>query len=223
MRSVRNPAFIFCLTVILFIGLASNSTAQQTAPATALAPGPEVETVVFLRHGEKPKQGDGNLTPQGLNRALALSLVLPKKFGKPDFLFAPDPSQQVNDPAGPCYYVRPLATIEPTAIKLEMPVQTPFGYREIDKLNDELSKPRYSHAVIFVAWEHLYAAKAAANLFKQFGGDPSQVPDWPGKDYDSLYVLKITRIPGAATTATFTHEREGLDGQSREMPSPAAK
>ena len=50
-----------------------------------------METVVILRHGEKPEGGLGQLAPQGFNRALALSVVLPQKFGKPDYLFAPDP------------------------------------------------------------------------------------------------------------------------------------
>ncbi len=33
------------------------------------------ETLVFVRHGEKPAQGYGQLNCQGLNRALALPAV----------------------------------------------------------------------------------------------------------------------------------------------------
>jgi hypothetical protein len=74
----------------------------------------EVETIVLLRHGEKPEGG--------LNRALALPQVIAKEFGKPDFIFAPDPSDRKKD-SGEFYdYVRPLATIEPTAIKFGLPV-----------------------------------------------------------------------------------------------------
>ena len=72
------------------------ATTQLTATQMASA---DVETIVFLRHGEKPKDGFGQLTPQGLNRALALSELLPRKYGKPDFLFAPDPREKVTDPA----------------------------------------------------------------------------------------------------------------------------
>jgi hypothetical protein len=176
------------------------------------------ETIVFLRHGEKPAKGLGQLTPQGFNRAIALSTLLPAKFGKPDFLFAPDPAQKVGDAGGSFNYVRPLATIEPTAIALGMPVQTPFGFSEINKLNAELTEPKYAKATIFVAWEHGYEQKAVANLVKQFGGDGAQVPRWAGADFDSLYVVTITRAAGQPATVTFRHDHEDLDHLSTSMP-----
>src|SRR5277367_1013399 len=64
------------------------------------------ETIVILRHGEKPAGGYGQLNCQGLNRAMALPRVLGKLFGKPDAVFAPDPSKAVDDPAGRADYVR---------------------------------------------------------------------------------------------------------------------
>lgn len=182
-----------------------------------------METVVFLRHGEKPADGRGQLTPQGFNRALALSEVLPRMFGKPDALFAPDPREKVADPSGLCNYVRPLATIEPTAIRLDLPVQTPCGYKDIAELDEALSGPTYARATVFVVWEHKFAQRAAALLFQEFGGDPSEIPAWPRDDYDSLYVVTIRRVSGHAPTATFKLEHEGLDGQSTTMPSPARK
>ena len=48
-----------------------------------------VETIVFVRHGEKPEAGLGQLSCQGLNRALALPAVIRAKFGRPDAIFAP--------------------------------------------------------------------------------------------------------------------------------------
>src|SRR5262245_29460317 len=87
----------------LLLASVSEATAQQT--------------IVFFRHGEKPSCGYGQLTCQGLNRALALPAVLNAKFGNPDYLYAPNPAVKISDPAGSFYYVRPLATIEPTAIR----------------------------------------------------------------------------------------------------------
>jgi hypothetical protein len=58
------------------------------------------ETIVFMRHAEKPPEGLGQLTCQGLNRAIALTDVLTAKFGKPDFIYAPNPSVKINDPSG---------------------------------------------------------------------------------------------------------------------------
>jgi len=71
------------------------------------------ETIVLVRHGEKPAAGLGQLTCKGLNRALALPALLMGRFGKPDLIYAPNPSVQVNDGNNqPTYsYVRPLATI----------------------------------------------------------------------------------------------------------------
>jgi len=159
--------------------------------------------------------------PQGFNRALALATVLPEKFGRPDYLFAPDPHQKVSDKGRLFNYVRPLATIEPLAVKLGMPVNTPFGFRDTVELNDELTNDKYAGAMIFVAWEHVMAEKAAQDLLKAYGADIKQVPTWAGPDYDSLYIIKITRTPDHAPTAAFTIDHEGLDNQSSSMPTPA--
>ena len=66
--------------------LAGADPQEVILPAPAVTP---VETIVFLRHGEKPEKEIGQLNCQGLNRALALPRVLISKFGRPDYLFAP--------------------------------------------------------------------------------------------------------------------------------------
>ncbi|MDB5325877.1 MAG: hypothetical protein JWM57_1446 [Phycisphaerales bacterium] len=180
------------------------------------------ETIVFLRHGEKPPGGLGQLSPQGLNRAIALAKVLPAKFGKPDYIFAPDPGltkvHETKESKFYYYYVRPLMTIEPTAIALGMPVQTPFGFAQIDQLNSELTSGRYANATIFIAWEHGNEQKAVANLVRTFGADPAQVPVWKGEDFDSLYVVTITRRSGKTPVVQFKLDHENLNNLSKEMP-----
>nr|AWN00226.1 hypothetical protein [uncultured organism] len=198
-----------------------------TQPAANASTGEEgstsgTETIVFLRHGEKPPHGLGQLNPQGLNRALALATVLPAKFGKPDFIFAPDPAGKIADGAGgPYFYVRPLETIEPTAIALGMEVQTPFKAHDIKQLLAEITKPSYANSVIFIAWEHGIEGAAVSKLVKEYDGNSNDVPSWKGDDYDSLYVVKLTRTPGHPIKAVFTHEQEGLDHGSKAMPTPA--
>src|SRR5689334_17459571 len=96
------------------------------------------ETIVFLRHGEKPTAGNGQLTCQGFNRSIALTDVLTAKFGRPNFLYAPDPNVKISDPGGSFYYVRPLATIEPTAVKLGLSINTHYGYTDISGLQSLL-------------------------------------------------------------------------------------
>lgn len=178
-------------------------------------PGRTVETLVCIRHGEKPPGGLGQLTCRGLNRALALPDVLLKKFGIPQFVFAPNPTQKV-DPGG-YYYVRPLVTIEPTAIRCGLPVNTEFGYKEIKGLEAELEKPPYQNATVFIAWEHVLLDYFAKTLVKDNGGNPAQVPSWPGKDYDTIFVIKITR-DGPHTAITFTTDHEGLNNLSDNCP-----
>jgi len=50
------------------------------------------QTLVFIRHGEKPAQGLGLLTCRGLNRALKLPDYFAAHFPPPDYIFAPNPS-----------------------------------------------------------------------------------------------------------------------------------
>jgi hypothetical protein len=194
-------------TLALLCGFVSAHAADYT----------EVERIVLLRHGEKPPAGLGQLNCQGLNRALALPAVLTGKFGKADAIFAPNPSKQKPDQGTLYDYIRPLATIEPTAIQLGLPVNTDIGFDETDRLASALLQPRYRKALIFVAWEHTEAATLAGRLLGQFGGDPHSVPKWKGNDFDSLYVVELRR-QGDKTTAQLHVEKQGLDGLSTSCP-----
>lgn len=225
LQIARVSALILAAILLASVTSAQTPAAPEGGDAAHANPtnGKQVETIVIFRHGEKPAAGLGQISPQGFNRAIALIKVLPEKFGKPDALFAPDPREKVQDFGKLYNYVRPLATIEPLAISLGMPVQTPCGYRDVDELEDALCDPRYAQATIFVAWEHGYAQRAAADLVKRFGGDEHEVPKWPGSDYDSLYVVKIERSGNAQSKVKFVHEQENLDDQSKTMPAPATK
>lgn len=192
--------------------------------AASAAAGADVETIVFLRHGERTAEEIGQLTAKGLNRSLALPEVLLGRFGVPQFIFAPDPARDlVGGHHGMPYsdYVRPLATIEPTAIRCGLPVNTSFGFKEIAGLERELLKPAYRNAVVFVSWEHHYEAMLAAKMIADLGGPAGEVPAWPSRDFDSLYVVRIRR-EGGKTSVSFTHDHEGLDGVSDRFPGPAA-
>ncbi|HXX17961.1 MAG TPA: hypothetical protein VEJ46_01025 [Candidatus Acidoferrum sp.] len=179
------------------------------------------ETIVAIRHGEKPAAGLGQLTCKGLNRALALPNVLVPRFGKPDAIYAPDPAVGVSDGSSGKYsYVRPLATIEPTAISLGMPVNAQIGFTDIAKLQSELTTPANAKALIFVTWEHLKLNEFAKEMLKKYGDDPSKVPDWGNDDYDRIYIFKITQDQGKSKLV-FSVEREGLNGTlSETCPSP---
>ena len=200
------------------------------APAAPAAPSPQVETIVCIRHGEKPRPGLGNLDVQGLNRALALPDVL-GRYGTPAYIFAPDPAEdKVNESANvtdgtsraPVCYVRPLLTIGPTAIRYGLPINTAYGFKHIDELEKELDRPVYRSSVIFVAWEHIEAEKFMRNEVRDHAGNPDTVPVWPGNDFDSIYVAQIIRKGDAPAIVVFHVDHEGLNGLSTAFPHPAA-
>jgi hypothetical protein len=185
------------------------------AVCAAQTPRASGETIVMVRHGEKPPMGLGQLSCKGLNRALALPPVLLGRYGKPDFIYAPNPGVQIDEghANSPLYsYVRPLVTIEPTAIRLGMPVNTQFGYDQIVGLQKALLQPAYAHSLIFVAWEHLKLYDFARQMLQSNGSDPAQVPDWPGNDYETIYVFHVTRAGESGTPkVTLEIQKEGLE------------
>jgi hypothetical protein len=215
-----NFRLLIPLTGLALICLSPLTSAfsDPTAPAAAAT----TETLVVLRHGEKPHGGLGQLTIQGLNRALALPNILIGKYGKPDYIFAPDPAVKVD--GGKYSYVRPITTIEPTAIMLGMPVDTQIGFDNIDALQAELTKPKYASSVVYVAWEHGYEDAFAKNMVKTYGGDPTIVPNWDDTDYDMIFVIRLTHTAAGTITESFTVDHEGLNGKlSTTMPVPAAQ
>jgi len=200
---MRTPTRLTTIAAVLVILLAA---------ADARAP----QTIVFMRHGEKPTGGYGQITCQGLNRALQLPDVLIAKFGKPNYIYAPNPTVKISDPAGSFYYLRPLATIEPTAIRLGMNVWTKYGYNDIAGLQSGLISSTKANTTIFVAWEHQWLQKAVQNIMNAYGGGAA-VPAWVSGDYDSLYVVRVDYI-GSSITAHLQLDRQGLNNQPTTCP-----
>jgi hypothetical protein len=174
------------------------------------------ETIVCIRHGEKPSGGLGQLTIRGLNRSLALPKVLLGKYGKPQYIFAPNPTETVDGKPG-YYYIRPIATIEPTAIQCGLPLNTRFGYTEVKDLENELTKTNYQGATVFVAWEHGWLDRFAKNFVADNGGNAQSVPMWRGDEYDMIFVFKLKTANGKRDFS-FGVDHEGLNGLSDLYP-----
>lgn len=211
-----------CLAAILC--LAAGSLRGQDATPTPSAENTKVETLVFVRHGEKPDDDEGQLTAQGLNRALALPDVLITKFGHGDFVYAPATTKKPATHHHAAFsYVRPLMTIEPTAIRLGLPVETKFALDEIAGLQSELCMPALQQATIFIAWEHHYLDEIVKKMVSAFGGNADSVPEWADDDFDSIFVVRLRTDPQGRRSVTFEHDLERLNGQSTAFPAPAAK
>ena len=225
MTTARPPAQIDpCAnrSVLRWLALIFLRIALGAAAAQGPAPASQVETIVFIRHGEKPANDDGQLTCQGLNRALALPAVLDAKFGRPDFIFAPLTTKKKSK-EGTFSYVRPLITIEPTAIRAGLPVETRIAYDDLGSLQGELCEKQYQRATIFVAWEHKQIDEVVRRMVSAFGGDEKDVPDWPPDDFDSIFVVRLHDDPQGKKSITFEHDHEGLNGLSADYPAVKAK
>ncbi|HEY2891715.1 MAG TPA: hypothetical protein VGJ31_13850 [Dongiaceae bacterium] len=201
---------------LIFLALGA-AFVMQLSVRESLADTAAVETIVMVRHGEKPQQGLGQLDCQGLNRALALPAVIRTMFGRPAAIFAPNPSVQKIDDGFAYDYVRPLATIEPTAIAFGLPVDASIGLTDIETLKARLIDPKFQNAFVLVGWEHNQIVQLARNIMSAFGGDSASVPQWKGSDFDSIYVIRITR-GGTGTTAAFERYQEGLNHQPAACP-----
>lgn len=173
-------------------------------------------TIVIVRHGEKPEQGLGQLSCKGLNRSMALASVLLSKYGKPAVIYAPNPAVKKNDKGVAYPYIRPLATIEPTAIRVGLPVNIDYAMADVAPLAETLLAR--SEGTQFVAWEHHLAAKLAASLLAMAGGDAKTAPSWEDSDFDSVYVVRVSG-GGKDRHATFTHENQGLN----DLPDTCAQ
>ncbi|WP_098497429.1 histidine phosphatase family protein [Collimonas sp. PA-H2] len=203
------------LRATLLFSLVSILGSMQPASAAAT---PDVQTIVLLRHGEKPEAGLGQLNCQGLNRALALPRVLEAKYGKPDVIFAPDPATQKKDHGTSYDYVRSLATVEPSAIYFGMPVNAAIDFSKTDDLRNALLAPQYRRSLLVVGWEHKIIEELARQIVVEYGGDRASVPHWEDNDFDSIYLLRIVR-DGGATKINFSVDQEGLNNRPLTCPA----
>ncbi|MFJ4247098.1 histidine phosphatase family protein [Pseudomonas sp. DTU12.3] len=197
----------------LMLSLESSESRAQPVDGT--------QTLVFLRHAEKPAGGLGQLNCQGLNRAIDLSTLLPEKFGKADYVFAANPTRNVEEGEldNSYSYIRPLMTISPAAIKLGLPVNIEFSANDTSDLARELTADKYHNSTIYTAWSHGYLPELINKVAgKAVGGKQSITDDWSGDDFDSLYVLTLTWHNGKASLQSHSY-KQGLDHGKETCPT----
>ncbi|MBV7546078.1 histidine phosphatase family protein [Pseudomonas sp. PDM26] len=197
----------------LFLSLESGPSRAQPMDGT--------QTLVFLRHGEKPAGGLGQLNCQGLNRAIDLATLLPEKFGKANYVFAANPTRNVEEGEfdNSYSYIRPLMTISPAAIKLGLPVNINYSANDTDDLAEELLQGKYHNSVIYTAWSHGYLPELINTVAGEVTGkDAKIIDDWESNDYDSLYVLTLTWHDGKASLQSHVY-KQGLDNGSETCPT----
>ncbi|MGF6554644.1 hypothetical protein ABIA48_001024 [Pseudomonas sp. S30_BP2TU TE3576] len=216
-RRFKHRAYLLLSTLLavsaLFLSLGSGLSRAQPMDGT--------QTLVFLRHGEKPAGGLGQLNCQGLNRAIDLATLLPEKFGKANYVFAANPTRNVEEGEfdNSYSYIRPLMTISPSAIKLGLPVNISFSANDTSDLAEELLRDKYHNSVIYTAWSHGYLPELINTVAGDATGKKMTITDdWESSDYDSLYVLTLTWQNGKASVQSHVY-KQGLDNGSQTCPT----
>lgn len=170
MKSImKNLIFIS----ILFISLFSNALPSR---------------VLIIRHGEKPADSnDPNLTPQGYQRAQALTTLfqIHPEYASKGLPFAIYASQYIpGKNANRC-----VETATPLANFLGLKLQTPFIGSDYASLATEiLNNPELNDKVVFITWVH----GNIPNLARALGGNsPAQ---WDGNDvYDRVWMIDYSQ------------------------------
>ncbi|MNP21637.1 hypothetical protein D3C76_1142640 [compost metagenome] len=101
----------------------------------------------------------------------------------------------------------------PTAVRVGLPIGIQFHADDIAGLQQELLSDKYQNSRIFIAWEHKNLDKAVKNIVAARGGDANLVPEWPGSDFDSIFVVTLDQ-----GKVSFRQEREGLTQLAESCP-----
>ena len=167
--------------------------------------------VIIVRHGEKNTE-TRELTGAGIERVEALSSYLTQSnsgpgfvgsaglsnvvlfnFGAPFALFAARPVQESDD-----FTVRCIQTLVPTALRLNLPIHSPYGpVQEQELAQSILNEPLYNGKNIVICWHHTFIAA----LIQAFGYAPPAgiVPVYPYR-FDLVWVMTF---PAPNPTATL--------------------
>lgn len=205
------PVLLLCSAVVLF----SVGRGVRAEPKNG------TQTLVFLRHAEKPDMGLGQLNCQGLNRAIDLSTLLPKEFGDANFIFAANPSRHVEEGEGDhsYSYLRPLMTVGPSAIKLGLPVNIDFAANDTSDLANEFMRDKYHNATIYTAWSHGYLPELINKVAEEASGQKVKLlDDWVGDDFDSVLVLTLKWVNGKASLE-YENYKQNLNGGEVGCPT----
>jgi hypothetical protein len=173
MRDASAGRFVFAVGLVVVAMGAFDLSAARAADST----------IVIVRHGEKPDDGD-NLSCEGLNRALALPAVLRRKFGKHAFTVAYVPKLALGEATK---HARMFQTVTPFAVRQGLTVNSNFDEQDVDAIAaDALQRS----GTVLIVWEHSQIRPLALALHVP----ESKLPDeWKGKDFDSIWIVTPTK------------------------------
>lgn len=156
------------------------------------------ETVLIVRHAEKPDQGVG-LTPQGEARARAYAGYF-EPFREDGLSFHVDALYAGADSDKS---IRPRLTLEPLQRVTGLPLHTNIGTKDSAALVRELRQAEHGGHPL-VAWRH----SEIPALLEAFGASPRVLlPNgrWPEEVYDWVIVLSFDQ-EGRLASQRLIHE-----------------
>lgn len=156
--------------------------------------------VVMIRHGEK-NDATGNLSCQGLHRALMLPAVLNAKFPRPAAIYVP--SLSAKKTTG---HARMFQTITPFAVQDSLAINTKFPENADSAVAKEVMTKK---GLILLVWEHGNIPAIAKAL-----GVTTPDLKWGNNDFDSIWIVTYAKDGKGKWVATLTTDKEGLE------PSP---
>jgi hypothetical protein len=171
----------YFLYLLLSAGFAGGAAAQS--PSLKL---------VFIRHGERPDDGD-NLNCQGLNRSMQLPALLYKKFGKPANIYIPALNQGKSTKRA-----RMLETISPFAAKYNININSKYDEEDYSGISTALLAET---GTVFIVWEH----NTILPIIKMLGVKKTKSLEWGATDFDSIWIVTFP-----AGKAVLSLDKEGL-------------
>ena len=183
-----------------------------------------LQTLIFIRHGEKPANNLGQLDCRGFNRSLKLPAYFRANFPPPTAIYAPLPAPRRAKQDNEVHYydyIRPLATIEPTAISFGLPVNVEIPHNRPRQLITALLNYKYRNSVIYISWEHHYLTEIGHLLFKRFKYQGT-LTKWRGGDYERVMIFEITTNKKGERKLKFHETRQGLGDMSERCILPTS-
>ncbi len=151
----------------------------------------QAQTIVIIRHGEKPPKGN-NLNCQGLNRSLELPAVLYSKFGIPGSIYVP--SLDNNTSTG---HARMFQTVVPLVAKYNLKINSKYTEADTTALAREIKSRK---GFVLVVWKH----SIIPSIVRALGVQGFNM-HWSDDDYDSIWIINIQK-----GIAKITFGKEGL-------------
>ncbi|MGZ3745273.1 MAG: histidine phosphatase family protein [Pseudobdellovibrionaceae bacterium] len=137
--------------------------------------------VVLIRHGEKPSNEQPDLNSMGCERAYQLPIFF-SKWSHIGAIYAQQPSDVGSS-------IRPIETLTPTALQLNLKINNTYHKDEIVNLASEiLESPNLNGKVVIIAWEHKMIPEIAEHLGIQLN---ENLLKWPSSVFDQAWVISF--------------------------------